>query len=144
MCQNNALCHHASIMDGLLCGGTVPQVLALFNCFTLLLGPLDPLGSCKMKTDLPRRGSLMETMGTHRPLSSSFLGLPYRILNMNHKKELLRGLWVETQTIEAFPRSSASYVQIKGSWDLVRKVIICVCIYIYIYIYYTHLNWGYK
>ena len=27
---------------------------------------------------------------THRPLSSSFLGLPYRILNINHKKELLR------------------------------------------------------
>ena len=27
---------------------------------------------------------------THRLLSSSFLGLPYRILNMNHKKELLR------------------------------------------------------
>ena len=31
---------------------------------------------------------------THRPLSSWFLGLPYRILNINHKKELLRGLWV--------------------------------------------------
>ena len=31
---------------------------------------------------------------THRPQSSSFLGLPYRILNMNPKKELLRGLWV--------------------------------------------------
>ena len=31
---------------------------------------------------------------THRPLSSSFLGLPYRILNMNHEKELVRGLWV--------------------------------------------------
>ena len=31
---------------------------------------------------------------THRPLSSCFLGLPYRILNINHKKELLRGLWV--------------------------------------------------
>ena len=31
---------------------------------------------------------------THRPLSSSFLELPYRILNTNHKKELLRGLWV--------------------------------------------------
>ena len=30
----------------------------------------------------------------HRPLSSSFLGLPYRILNITHKKELLRGLWV--------------------------------------------------
>ena len=31
---------------------------------------------------------------THRPLSSSFLGLPYRVLNINHKKELLRSLWV--------------------------------------------------
>ena len=31
---------------------------------------------------------------THRPLSSSFLGLPYRILNINHNKEPLRGLWV--------------------------------------------------
>ena len=26
---------------------------------------------------------------THRSLSSSFLGLPYRILNITHKKELL-------------------------------------------------------
>ena len=32
---------------------------------------------------------------THRPLSSSFLGLPYRIVNIHHKKELHRGLWVE-------------------------------------------------
>ena len=31
---------------------------------------------------------------THRPLSSSLLGLPYRIQNINHKKERLRGLWV--------------------------------------------------
>ena len=31
---------------------------------------------------------------THRPLSSSFWGLPYRTLNMNHKKELLGSLWV--------------------------------------------------
>ena len=30
----------------------------------------------------------------HRPLSSSFLGLHYRILNISHKKELLRGLRV--------------------------------------------------
>ena len=37
----------------------------------------------------------IETLGfTHRPLSSSFWGLAYRILNINHKKELLRGLWV--------------------------------------------------
>ena len=28
-------------------------------------------------------------------LSSSFLGLPSRILNINHKKELLRSLWVK-------------------------------------------------
>ena len=28
---------------------------------------------------------------THRPLSSSFLGLPCRILNKNHKKELFSG-----------------------------------------------------
>ena len=32
------------------------------------------------------------------PLSSSFLGLPCRILNINHKKELLRGLWVWTMS----------------------------------------------
>ena len=32
---------------------------------------------------------------TRRLLSSSFLGLPYRILNINHQKELLRGLWVD-------------------------------------------------
>ena len=31
---------------------------------------------------------------TDRPHSSSFLGLPYRILNMNPNKELLWGLWV--------------------------------------------------
>ena len=30
----------------------------------------------------------------HRPQSSSFLGLPYSIRNMNPKKELLWGLWV--------------------------------------------------
>ena len=29
-----------------------------------------------------------------RPLGSPLLGLPYRILSINHKKELLRGLWV--------------------------------------------------
>ena len=30
----------------------------------------------------------------HRPQSSSFLGLPYRILHMNPKKAPLWGLWV--------------------------------------------------
>ena len=37
---------------------------------------------------------------TNRPLSSSFLGLPYRIPNISHKKELLRGLWVLSTLIE--------------------------------------------
>ena len=40
--------------------------------------------------DSPRSSGLRAN--THRLLSSSFLGLPYRILNINHKKELLRGL----------------------------------------------------
>ena len=31
---------------------------------------------------------------TQRPQSSSFWGLPYRILNMNPQKELLWGRWV--------------------------------------------------
>ena len=34
---------------------------------------------------------------THRLLSSSCLGLPYRILFVKHKKELLRSLWVPWQ-----------------------------------------------
>ena len=40
------------------------------------------------------KGSKQLCILTQRPLSSSFLGLPYRILNINNKKELLRGLWV--------------------------------------------------
>ena len=36
---------------------------------------------------------------THRPQSSSFWGLPYRILNMNPKKELLWGLWVNPKPL---------------------------------------------
>ena len=39
-------------------------------------------------------GSLWRFRATQRPLSSSFLGLPSRILNTKRKKELLRGLWV--------------------------------------------------
>ena len=39
---------------------------------------------------------------THRPLAGSFSGLPYRILNINHKKELLRGLWVEVRGFNRF------------------------------------------
>ena len=35
------------------------------------------------------------------PPSSSFLGLPYRILNINHKEELNRGLWLSLLNISA-------------------------------------------
>ena len=40
------------------------------------------------------QSKLVAGLFTHRPLTSSFLGLPYRILNIDHKKELLGGLWV--------------------------------------------------
>ena len=46
----------------------------------------------------PRRRWVTTFVGGLRlspwPLSSSFWGLPFRILNINHKKVLLRGLWV--------------------------------------------------
>ena len=41
-------------------------------------------------------------MVTHRPLTSSFLGLLYRILNILHKKELLRGLWLQVLECHQF------------------------------------------
>ena len=37
---------------------------------------------------------IVQSVYTHRLQSSSFLGVPYRILNMHHKKELLWSLWV--------------------------------------------------
>ena len=51
------------------------------------------------QTDLPLRPGLLllvhvVTCAYPSALSSSFLGVPSRILNINHKKELLRGLWV--------------------------------------------------
>ena len=36
---------------------------------------------------------------THGLHSSSFLGLPYRILNMNHPKEPLWSLWVSLKSL---------------------------------------------
>ena len=38
---------------------------------------------------------LTDLEATHRLHSSSFLGLPYRLLNMSPEKELLWSLWVE-------------------------------------------------
>ena len=55
---------------------------------------------------------------THRPLSNSFWGLPDRIRNINHKKELLRGLWV---VLRKNPRFRASWCNLGlwacGSWS---------------------------
>ena len=87
--------------------------------------PADPLtGATVAYQSLPRRqrGVLSQSLiwvkqgkqtldpnpgpkhSTHRLLSSSFLGLPYRILNINHNKELLRGLWVHSSNQTRQPR----------------------------------------
>ena len=59
---------------------------------------MDMLNECWCSDNRFRQGfRVLRIQGlgcTHRPLSSSFLGLPYGILDINHKKELLRGLWV--------------------------------------------------
>ena len=47
---------------------------------------------------------------THRPHSSSFLGLPYRVLNMNPKKELLWGLWVMPHRLDPYCNRVWSYI----------------------------------
>ena len=47
-------------------------------------------GSAGCRAD--RVNTLEKQDSTHRPLSRSFSGLPDRILDISHKKELLRGL----------------------------------------------------
>ena len=42
----------------------------------------------------PQPGASVILFFTHRLQTSSFLGLPYMILNISHKKELLWSLWV--------------------------------------------------
>ena len=62
-----------------------------------------------------RVGNSRRLKFTRRPLSSSFLGLPKRILNINHKKELLRSLWVtrglEIQKWQTILAGFAVYIQ---------------------------------
>ena len=43
---------------------------------------------------MPSVNKPINLKSTHSPLTSSLLGLPYGMLNIKHKKELLRGLWV--------------------------------------------------
>ena len=63
---------------------------------------METIGSVDWCMDLPSSPYFWRIMGltTHRPLSSSSLGLPYRILYINPKKELLRGLWVRLEVTE--------------------------------------------
>ena len=63
--------------------------------------------SCIVARSILRKSSLKSRLHdglgfTHRPLSSSFWGLPYRVLNINHKKELLRGLWLMGRDVSGF------------------------------------------
>ena len=51
-------------------------------------------GRCHHRTSVRTTLRGTTTGPNHRPLSSSFLGLPYRVLNINHKNELHMGLWV--------------------------------------------------
>ena len=79
---------------------------------------------------------------THRPQSSSFLGLPYRILHINpfkKKTELLRGLWV-CNTLQAKPNGTENLG--KASGDLVAVCVsmhvcthVCTGIHIYTFCY---------
>ena len=54
---------------------------------------------------------------THRLLTSSFLGLPSRILNINHKKELLRSLWVTLN-----PENPKTYGFRQSCWALLHSL----------------------
>ena len=73
---------------------------------------------------------------THRPLSSSFWGLPYRILNINHKKELLRGLWVGL----SFSTASDVHVCIVLEKRLKPKELLTCGRYNFLYDTYTRLG----
>ena len=67
---------------------------------TLCEQAADAFARARRAEDLPSlkqikdAGKNSSSNSTHSPLGSSFWGLPYRILNINPKKELLRGLWV--------------------------------------------------
>ena len=58
------------------------------------MGACEDPGCVKAEANPKTRNSNTRKPVTHRPLSSSFLGLPYRNLKIKHKKELLRGPWV--------------------------------------------------
>ena len=79
-------------------GTRVPQfisfsarnVFLVLNGASQLTGPALAKRGANVTSNCPCTGFVM-SVSTHGPLSSSFLGLPYRNLNINHNKELLRG-----------------------------------------------------
>ena len=64
----------------------------------------------------PPESSISYQECTQRPQSSSFLGLPYRILYMKPKKELLWGLWVVPCGKMQFRIVSCSIIQCLTWW----------------------------
>ena len=60
---------------------------------------------------------------THRPLSSSFLGLPYRILDISHKKELLRGLWAGNYFKNQFSVFNTALQGLRSGHDTLNEVL---------------------
>ena len=74
---------------------------------------------------------------THRLLSSSFLGLPYRILNMNHKKELLRYvcMYVCMYVFMYVCMYVCTYVRMYVCMYEGMKVFINACLYVRVLMY---------
>ena len=103
-CQRYCLCHTIQVFPetwlrtshiGTVSSGTVTLWVVSPDCVPGLRfrdGVSESVfPTCVSRTVFPDSKDL-----THRPQSSSFLGLPYRIRNMNPQKELLWGLWVIT------------------------------------------------
>ena len=64
----------------------------------------------------PRLGVLVSLAYLQAP--SSFSGLPYRILNINHKKELLRDLWVQSGVLLLMIMMNLHYLKGPKLWQL--------------------------
>ena len=77
-----------------------------FRVWLILKPRLLPIFSLGGGTRLMLDVDSPKPCSTHRPLSSSFLGLPCRILNVKQEKELLRGPWG--------PRGSLSWSRGRG------------------------------
>ena len=75
----------------------------------------------------PYRSNRVWLQFTHRPRSNSFLGLPYRILNIIHRKELLKGPWVvyiDTGTLPECFESLFRFLGLSGSPEFLRVLFV--------------------